>query len=173
MRPESLTSLVPTTVSVEAVSALASDGATSRKAAVRRPTRGTARSRRNAPGWSPDAPGRARWRREMEVLRIAGAYRHCLCTRETRDWGRVRLWRRVGPSECSHLASAGARGIANRTTHGVRRRRVFEERFDRPGQRDMHGHAASDACDCAADIDIAGGRDGRLSGSAGAVGAVG
>ena len=52
------------------------------------------------------APGRARWRREMEVLRIAGAYRHCICTREARSWGRVRLWRRVGSSGCSRGSPA-------------------------------------------------------------------
>src|SRR6476619_2715154 len=43
IRPESLTSLVPTIVRVDDVSALASDGATSSAAAARTTTRGTER----------------------------------------------------------------------------------------------------------------------------------
>ena len=50
IRPESLTSLVPTIVSVEEVSALARPGTSSMIAAASRPRSGAASSRRRGPG---------------------------------------------------------------------------------------------------------------------------
>src|ERR1700744_3900012 len=77
IRPESLTSLVPTIDSVDALSALASAGANIRTRAARRPRTGRASSRRT-PGRTEESAGSGR-RPEGTGWVIAPAYRGCLC----------------------------------------------------------------------------------------------
>src|SRR5450755_57304 len=76
--PESLTSLVPMTVRVDEVSALASAGANSSTAAVTQPRTGAATSRRSPPRRPRGSPGLTRRPREGEVWFIGPLYRRCL-----------------------------------------------------------------------------------------------
>ena len=69
IRPESLTSLVPMTVSEDEVSALASAGEIRNIAAATRPRNGTASNRRVAPD-RPLRSCRRAWRPKLRVLNI-------------------------------------------------------------------------------------------------------